>query len=77
MKLLKNATGYYESEFRDRHLKRPGFLINELTHSQTKTVPWHYHTTITDTLYVLSGSLRITCKTQNKSSTSPLVKALS
>ena len=59
MKPLKDAAGYYEVEFRDRHLERLGFRINEITLSPTQTVPWHYHNTITDTLYILEGNFRI------------------
>jgi quercetin dioxygenase-like cupin family protein len=59
MEALKDAAGHYEVERRARHLERPGFRINELQLSPTQTVPWHYHSTIVDTIYVLEGSLRV------------------
>ena len=42
-----------------RHAERPGFRISELRMSPTQRVPWHYHTHIQDTFYVLDGSVRI------------------
>ena len=58
-KPLKDASAFYEVERRARHAERPGFRINELQISPTQKVPWHYHTNITDTMYVLEGTLRI------------------
>ncbi len=45
-----------------RHAERPGFRISELRMSPTQRVPWHYHTSIQDTFYVLDGSVRITLR---------------
>lgn len=59
MKPLKDASHFYEVERRARHAERPGFRINELQISPTQKVPWHYHTHIRDTLYVLDGTLRV------------------
>jgi len=52
-------THFYEVERRQYHAERPGFRINELQISPTQQVPWHYHSNIQDTFYVLEGSLRI------------------
>jgi len=41
------------------HTSRPGFRIVELTLNSTQKVPWHYHSNIQDTFYVLEGQLRI------------------
>jgi quercetin dioxygenase-like cupin family protein len=41
------------------HAERPGFLISELRISPTQQVPWHYHTNIQDTFYVLEGRVRL------------------
>ena len=49
----------YEVERRDRHAERPGFRITELQISPTQQVPWHYHTSIQDTFYVLERRLRV------------------
>jgi len=49
----------YEVERRAEHAARPGFRITELQISKTQKVPWHYHTNVRDTFYVLQGELRI------------------
>ena len=49
----------YEVERRAEHAARPGFHITELQISPTQKVPWHFHSNIQDTFYVLQGSLRI------------------
>ena len=49
-------------ERRTYHAARPGFRIAELQISPTQKVPWHYHTNVHDTFYVLSGSIRIFLK---------------
>ncbi len=59
MEPLKDASHLYEVERRVRHLERPGFRINELQISPAQSVPWHYHSHIRDTFYVLEGRLRI------------------
>ena len=56
---VKDASHLYEVERRARHAERPGFRIDELTISPTQKVPWHYHTNVGDTFYVLEGSIRI------------------
>ena len=58
-KPLKDASHLYEVEHRARHLERPGFRISELKLSSTQTVPWHSHTHISDTFYVLDGTMRL------------------
>ena len=59
MEAMKDATDLYEVERRARHAVRPGFRITELQISPTQEVPWHYHTNVQDTFYVLSGAIRI------------------
>jgi quercetin dioxygenase-like cupin family protein len=56
---VKDASHLYEVERRDRHAERPGFRISELQLSPTQTVPWHYHTNIADTFYVVEGEMRL------------------
>ena len=59
MESLKDASHLYEVERRAHHAERPGFRINELQISPTQKVPWHYHSNIQDTFYVLEGQIRI------------------
>ncbi len=59
MEPLKDASHLYEVERRAEHAARPGFRISELQISATQKVPWHYHTHVQDTFYVISGELRL------------------
>lgn len=59
MESMKDAGNFYEVERREFHARRPGFRINELQISPMQQVPWHYHSHIQDTFYVLEGSIRI------------------
>jgi hypothetical protein len=59
MESLKDASHLYEVERRQFHAERPGFRINELQISKAQKVPWHYHSKVQDTFYVLQGSIRI------------------
>ena len=55
-----NATSQrYEVERRAEHAARPGFRITELQISPAQKVPWHYHSKVQDTFYVLEGELRL------------------
>jgi quercetin dioxygenase-like cupin family protein len=56
---VKDASHLYEVERRARHAERPGFRINELQLGGRQQVPWHYHSRIQDTFYVLEGRLRL------------------
>ena len=56
---VKDASHLYEVERRARHAERKGFRINELQLSPTQQVPWHYHTNVGDTFYVLEGTIRV------------------
>jgi len=59
MEAMKDASSFYEVERRAQHAARPGFRISELQISPTQTVPWHYHSHVRDTFYVLEGELRL------------------
>ena len=59
MEPIKDASHLYEVERRARHAERPGFRISELQISATQKVPWHFHTNIADTFYVLEGDMRL------------------
>ena len=58
-KPMKDASTLYEVERRVFHAERPGFRINELQISPAQKVPWHYHSNVQDTFYVLEGRIRI------------------
>lgn len=59
MESVKDASHLYEVEHRAIHAERPGFRISELRISPTQRVPWHYHSNIQDTFYVIDGHLRL------------------
>jgi len=59
METMKDASHLYEVERRAEHAARPGFRITELQISKTQKVPWHLHTNVHDTFYVISGQLRL------------------
>ena len=56
---IGDASHLYEVERRVEHAARAGFRIMELQLSPTQKVPWHSHTSISDTFYVLEGHLRL------------------
>jgi mannose-6-phosphate isomerase-like protein (cupin superfamily) len=56
---VRDASHLYEVERRARHAERPGFRITELQLSPTQKVPWHTHTNVSDTFYVLEGEMRL------------------
>lgn len=56
---LKDGRHLFETEYQAEHAARSGFRITELRLSPTQKVPWHFHTHIQDTFYVIEGSLRL------------------
>lgn len=62
MKPVEDASHLYEVERRVRHAERPGFRISELQISPTQQVPWHCHSHIQDTFYVIEGHLRLSLR---------------
>ena len=56
---IRDASHLYEVERRVQHAARPGFRIVELQLSPTQKVPWHTHTNVSDTFYVLEGQMRL------------------
>jgi quercetin dioxygenase-like cupin family protein len=59
MQPIKDASRSYEVERRLHYATRPGFRIAELQISPTQRVPWHYHSEVQDTFYVIDGTIRI------------------
>jgi quercetin dioxygenase-like cupin family protein len=62
MEPLSDASHVYEVERRALHAERPGFRISELQISPAQRVPWHYHSNIQDTFYVIEGSIRLSLR---------------
>lgn len=59
MEPIKDASHLYAVERRAYHAERPGFRITELQLSPTQQVPWHCHSHVQDTFYVIAGQLRL------------------
>jgi quercetin dioxygenase-like cupin family protein len=59
MDALKDGSHLYEVERRAEHAARPGFRITELQIAPAQQVPWHLHTKVQDTFYVIEGRLRL------------------
>jgi quercetin dioxygenase-like cupin family protein len=59
MQGVKDSSGLYEVERRAYYGERPGFRIAELQISPTQKVPWHFHTNVHDTFYVVEGAIRV------------------
>ena len=59
MDAMKDGSHLYEVERRAEHAARPGFRITELQISPAQKVPWHFHTHIQDTFYVIDGRVRL------------------
>ena len=59
MEPIKNASHLYEVERRARYAERPGFRISELQISTRQQVPWHCHSNIQDTFYIIEGEVRL------------------
>ena len=49
----------YEIERRTEHLVRPDFRITEFTLAPSQQIPWHCHTNVRDTVYVVAGEIRL------------------
>jgi quercetin dioxygenase-like cupin family protein len=56
----------FEAERSAYHAERPGFRITELQISPSQKVPWHYHTSVQDTFFVLQGWLRVYLQEPNE-----------
>ena len=49
------------------HAERPGFRIAELQIGPTEQVPWHSHSHVGDTFYVLEGRIRVSLRDPTES----------
>jgi quercetin dioxygenase-like cupin family protein len=59
MNALRDGSHLYDVERRAEHAEPAGFRITELQISVTQKVPWHFHSNIQDTFYVIEGQLRL------------------
>jgi quercetin dioxygenase-like cupin family protein len=59
MKGIKDPSHLLDLEKQAHHLARPGFRIFEGTINPTQKVPWHCHSNVQDTFYVLEGQIRL------------------
>ena len=52
----------FTAEILETHAERPGFRITELRMTTEQCVPWHCHTNIADTFFVIEGRVRISLR---------------
>ena len=67
MESYSDASELYPVERRALHAEREGFRISELQISPTQIVPWHCHSNIDDTFYVIDGRIRVHLKDPKES----------
>jgi quercetin dioxygenase-like cupin family protein len=60
--MAEPTTRPYEVERAALHAERPGFRISELQIGPRQEVPWHYHSQVQDTFYVLQGRIRVSLR---------------
>jgi len=53
--------------YRMKHGERPGFKMTELVLEKGQVIPWHTHTVVNDTFYVVEGQLRVEAKDPEES----------
>lgn len=56
------APRVYSAAYQHYHASRPGFHINEIHLSPSQTIPWHLHSNVQDTFFVLEGRVHIFLK---------------
>jgi mannose-6-phosphate isomerase-like protein (cupin superfamily) len=59
MERIKDSTYFLDVAKQTYYAARPGFRIAEYTINPTQKVPWHLHSNIQDTFYVLTGQIRL------------------
>jgi mannose-6-phosphate isomerase-like protein (cupin superfamily) len=59
MGAAKDPSHLLNVERQAHYASRPGFRISEFTISTRQKIPWHCHSNIQDTFYVVEGHLRI------------------
>lgn len=56
---LKDATHLYPVKDRKKYGERTGFKITELVLAPGQEIPWHVHSHVRDSFYVMAGELLI------------------
>lgn len=59
MGAIKDPSHLLDVEKQTHYASRPGFRIAEITINPTQKIPWHCHSNIQDTFYVIEGHLQI------------------
>ena len=59
MGAIKDPSHLLDVEKQTHYASRPGFRIAEFTINPTQKIPWHCHSNIQDTFYVIEGHLQI------------------
>jgi mannose-6-phosphate isomerase-like protein (cupin superfamily) len=59
MEGTKGPIPLIDVEKRAYHATRAEFRIAEFTINPTQTIPWHRHTNVQDTFFVLEGRIRV------------------
>jgi mannose-6-phosphate isomerase-like protein (cupin superfamily) len=59
MEAVHAAGRLFEVERSAYYAERPGFRVAELQISPSQRVPWHHHTSVQDTFFVIQGCLSI------------------
>lgn len=67
MAALSDGTHLYPVRDRRRYGEREGFRITELALDPGQCIPWHRHTTLRDTFYVIEGNLRLELRDPDES----------
>lgn len=62
MEPVSDARHLLKVDHNEYHAERPGFRIAELRISPGQEVPWHCHTDVQDTFYVLEGRIAISLR---------------
>jgi len=66
---VKKPGGEYVVKQRETLAEVPGLRVRLLTLLKGQTVPWHYHSTITDTFFCMRGPMRILTRAPARSHT--------
>lgn len=59
---LKSGAHLSDARHVATYAERPGFRIVEILIAEGQEIPWHSHSTITDTMYVLDGDIVVSAR---------------
>jgi cupin domain len=66
MGAIKDPSHLLDVERQTYYASRPGFRIAEFTINPTQKIPWHCHSNVQDTFYVIEGRLQIFLRNPNE-----------